>query len=450
MESSDVRPTVTATALDNEARGIAVLPSGKKVFVPELLPGETAVIEIIKEDKKYSVGILKELLVRSPDRVLDPGKIRPGCNLSHLSYPSQLKYKEDKVFSCLERIGRVPPGILSKVRQPIIKAEITSSYRNHMQYKIVNGKCCLMLPGTNDPVYEDKYLPEYEIFSVIRRALENVFRDAPTNLFSELILRGSQRTRELLIELVSCCCAPHECTIRDTKDYLRSTGLAEALTAEAGSYKINGITLRISESRTKKRTRTGKRVTLEGKDSYREKLCGRTFEVKAGAFFQVNTDQAEKLYNAASVFLKDTGTIYDIYCGTGSIGLSVISEGQELIGLESVREAVESAKINASLSGITNAVFICKDAESSDLFSGPYSKPDAVIVDPPRKGMHVSFTDKLIKAAPPRIIYISCDPATLGRDILALRTGGYEIVSVTPADLFPMCSHCETLVYLKR
>lgn len=450
MENPVSSLTVTADALDSDARGIAVLPSGKKVFVPGLLPGETAAIDIIKEDKRFSAGILKELLTGSPDRVLPPGKLRAGCNLSHLSYGAQLKYKEEKVSSCLERIGKVPREITDSVMHPVIPADETSFYRNHMQYKIRDGRCCLMIPGTNDPVYEDTYLPEYGIFTLVRKAIEDIFSDAPTRLFSELVLRGSQRTKEILIEFVSDDGAPNEITIRDASSYMKITGMEQKIRNVIGDFRINGITLRISDSRTMKRTRTGKRVILSGKDSYREVLLGKTFEIKSGAFFQVNTKQAEKLYTQAAVHAGDSETIYDFYCGTGSIGLSVVKPGQTLIGIESVREAMESARINASLSGITNASFICKNAEDSDLFGGSYPPPDAVIVDPPRKGMHASFVDKLITAAPPKIIYISCDPATLARDIFTLRRGGYELESVTPADLFPMCSHVETVVAMNN
>ncbi|MBO4243392.1 MAG: class I SAM-dependent RNA methyltransferase, partial [Clostridiales bacterium] len=194
---------------------------------------------------------------------------------------------------------------------------------------------------------------------------------------------------------------------------------------------------------------SGKRVILTGTDNYREKLCGREFLVKAGAFFQVNTDQAEKLYNEAAKGTENANTIWDLYCGTGSVGLSIVREGQELTGIEISGEAVESAKINAKLSNIDNAKFILRDLTKTDISKEGLPSPDAVVIDPPRKGSDVRTIGSIIKSRPENIVYISCDPATLARDLKQFREA-YRITGVTPVDMFPQTSHCEVVVSMTK
>ncbi|SMC60041.1 23S rRNA (uracil1939-C5)-methyltransferase [Oscillospiraceae bacterium] len=443
----DLKADVTIKDIGSDGEGIGTLPSGKTVFVRGALPGEVCRIEIINEKAKFCEGKLKEILTASPDRTGSYEDTPPGAGLSHLSYEAQLRYKEQKVRSCLQRLGRQDEDLLAKTIKPTFPSGDIWHYRNHMQYKISDNKICLTASSSDELIPAGDSPLEYIVFNNIRETLEEVFGHAPTTLFCGLVLRGSERTKQVLIEFVSDSPAPHETVLRDVKQYIESTDLKERLTADC-PYEIKGILLRISSTSVSKRVRSGKRFTIAGEDFYEEELCGCNFRIKAGAFFQVNIPQAEHLYRFAAEDLKDEKVIWDVYCGTGSIGLSVTGKDQTLIGIESVQEAVNSAKINASLSGRDDARFICRPAERMDLNKDDLPHPDAVIVDPPRKGMDPKFVRTLLTLSPGKISYVSCDPATMARDIRTLTEGGYKLLSVRPVDMFPNTPHVETVCLL--
>ncbi len=445
-----VYKNILITDLGNDGEGIGTLESGKKIFVNDALIGEICDCEVTSEEKRYVRAIAKTISNESKDRVLPVGTHIPGENLAHLSYEAQLRYKTNKVRACLQRIGGISDSELDSIMHDTIPSKNTSNYRNHMQYKVRDGRLCLMSYHTNEPVVLDTCDLEYEVFGIMRKTLESIMANAPTYLFSDVIMRGSKRTREVMLEFVNDFADSHEITIRDVNDYIKATDLISKITAAIGEYRLTGITLRISSLGHEKRTRTGKRVTLWGEDFYTENLCGRTFRIKAGAFFQVNIEGAEILYNLASEGISDAKVFCDFYCGTGSIGLSVIRDGQKLIGVESVAEAIESAKLNAKLSGVEDAKFFCRPAEKFDFAREKLPFPDAVIVDPPRKGMHPGFVNYLIKLSPSMISYVSCDPATLARDLKPLTDAGYKITSCQPVDMFPNCSHVETVCLLTK
>ncbi len=449
-EDNSTYKNILITDLGNDGEGIGTLESGKKIFVNDALIGEVCECTVTSEEKRYVRAIATKIDNISPDRVLPVGTHIPGENLAHLSYDAQLLYKRNKVRECLKRIGGISEEELDSIMHDTYPSKRTSNYRNHMQYKVRDGRLCLMSYHSNEPVPLDSCDLEYEIFGKIRHVIEDVFKDAPTLLFSDVILRGSERTRELMIEFVNDYDDSHEIIIRDIKDYIDATGLKDKIESAIDPFKLTGITLRISSLGHEKRTRTGKRVTLYGSDFYTEILCGRTFRIKAGAFFQVNIEGAEKLYELASEGIKDASVFCDFYCGTGSIGLSVIRDGQTLIGVESVAESIESAKLNAKLSGVEDARFFCRPAEKFDFKKEKLPIPDAAIVDPPRKGMHPTFVKYLINLNPRMISYVSCDPATLARDLKPLTDSGYKIISCHPVDMFPNCSHVESVCLLAK
>ena len=326
-----------------------------------------------------------------------------------------------------------------------------------MQYAIRDGEIGLLC-GKSDVLGDyDSELIEYEIFEKIKASVEDIFERAPTRLFDGLVLRGSLRTNEVLAELVSSSDAPHEVVIRDAKNYIDATGLLASLKSvcENDGFKLKGLLVRISPGKASKRTRSGLRTVIEGVDYYDEIFCGRTFRIKAGSFFQVNTEQAEKLANKASQACSGSKVIYDLYCGCGTLGLAVKKKGQKLLGIEVVPEAIASAKINRSLSldeqEALECEFICKDVLKTDfaqlIKSGKMLPPDVIIVDPPRKGLDIGVVKKVMELNAPKICYISCDPATLARD-LKMISRDYRIEEVTPVDLFPNAAHIETVCLL--
>ena len=448
-----VRETVTITGLGNEGQGVGDLPSGKRIFVPAVLPSEVCEVEITNETARYAEGICTELKTISHDRILTYGNFVPGADLAHLSYEAALAYKEDKVRGCLIHLGRLPAATIDAAMRQILPCVNPLNYRNHMQYRLVGGHLCLINSYTKMAEDPGNPILEYDIFTTLRAAIENVFMNAPTNLFAEVVMRGSERTRDILLEFVSVNTAPHEVIIGNAQKYAEATGLVHKLTAacQADGYRITGITLRISNTSSDRRTRGGKRVVIHGNDYYEEILLGHKFRIHAGAFFQVNIPEAELLYKSAARFTEDAASILDLYCGTGSIGLSLLRPGQKLIGLDTVPEAIRAAKENALMNGISNASFFVKPAEAIDFASLDLPEPMTVVVDPPRKGLDQMLVKKLLTAQPTKIVYISCDPATMSRDLNALvGSGVYNLTSVRPVDMFPWTHHVETVVLLSK
>jgi 23S rRNA (uracil1939-C5)-methyltransferase len=445
--------TVTITALGNEGQGVGDLPSGKKIFVPAVLPGETCEVEVTSETSKFAEGICYNLLNVSPDRILSYGNFVPGADLAHLSYKAALEYKEDKVRNCLIRLGRLPADIVNAAMKQILPCVNPLNYRNHMQYRLVGGKLCLINSFTKMAEDPGNPILEYDIFTKLRTSFEQVFYNAPTNLFEEIVMRASERTKDVMLELVSGNNSAHEVIIGYTNNYIEVTSLVHHLqqTCKENGFKLAGLTLRISSTPTDRRTRGGKRVLLYGNDYYEEILLGHKFRIHAGAFFQVNIPQAELLYKSAIKFTRDDASLLDLYCGTGSIGLSLLQPGQKLVGLDTVPEAIRAAKENALLNGISNAVFSVKPAESIDFSTLSLPTPMSVIVDPPRKGLDMLLVKKLLAVQPSKICYISCDPATMSRDLSHLvGTGVYHLDSVRPVDMFPWTHHVETCVLLSK
>ena len=453
---------ITITAIGSEGQGIGSLPSGKTCFASGVFPGEKCLIEVVSETNKYAVADVKELLEESPDRTAPfkpSDEVSGGLPFAALSYEAQLRFKQSRVRECLSRIGGFEDELLDCVMKPVLAADDPFRYRNHMQYAIKDGKIGLLCAKSDKLGEYDGKLIEYEIFSKIKAKTEEVFERAPTRLFDGLVLRGSQRTKEVLAELVSSDDGPHEVVIRDAKNYIDATGLYGAIkdVCEEDGFKLNGLLFRISPTKASKRTRSGARTVIEGVDHYDESFAGRTFRIKAGSFFQVNTKQAEKLANKASEACSSAKVIYDLYCGCGTLGLAVKKKGQKLLGIEVVPEAIQSAKINRSLSldpeEAKECEFICKDVLKTDfdslIKSGKIDRPDCIIVDPPRKGLDVGVVRKIEQLGAPKICYVSCDPATLARDLKMLAKE-YKIIEVTPADLFPNASHIETIVLMEK
>ena len=447
--------------LGADGQGIGRLPSGKTVFIEGVFPGERCSCRITSQTSKYAVGEALDLLVASSDRTgnfVRVSGLSGSMPLAALSYEAQLRYKKKKVGDCLVRIGGLAPDRVSELLHDTIPCDPPKRYRNHMQYSIVNGRAGLLASHSSELGEYNAELIEYEIFSGIREYVENGFRRCPTRLFEGLVLRGSERTKEVMAEFVSGNTAPHEITIRDCRDYLDRTGLLSGLSGlcEDGGFRLVSVTLRMTGDKVSRRTRRGKRVIISGNDYYDEIFCGRRFRIKAGAFFQVNIPQAEKLIDIASAVCRGAGTIYDLYCGAGSIGLSLVSPGQKLLGIEVVPEAVASAKINRGLAlsgGEQDCEFICRDVLKTDfaamIAAGRIPAPDALAVDPPRAGLNPGVIRKIADLAPSDIAYISCDPATLARDLKQL-SAKYVITCITPVDMFPHTSSIETVVLLSK
>ena len=448
------RIKVTAHACDVEGNGIATLPDGKTAFIEGLLDDEICEAIITSEKAHYCNGKVLSILEKSSYRVDPPCRFYDecgGCSLMHMKYEETLRIKQKRVLDCLTRIAHIDKKTCEEVLQPIVGSNEINNYRNHMQYIIKDGITGFSARGSNGFVAVDKCRLEYKEFTEIRCAIEECFSNNPTRLFQGLVLRGSQRTREILVEFVTELQDSHELILRDVKRYMENTSLLEKLEDALGaSAKISGIVLRIAADKTSKRTRNGKRFIISGNDGFTEVLLEHEFSIKSGAFFQVNTAQAEALYSIAREACVGSKSVYDLYCGTGSIGLCCTNNEQLLTGVEVSPEAIASAKINAALSdATTRSRFICKQVEKLNFADEKLPVPDVVICDPPRKGMDPAFVAKLFELSAEKIVYISCDPATLGRDLSQLLKN-YSLEKVVPVDMFPWTSHVETVVLMSR
>jgi 23S rRNA (uracil1939-C5)-methyltransferase len=240
------------------------------------------------------------------------------------------------------------------------------------------------------------------------------------------------------------------CAVLNGNKLPDENGLVSALTEAEPS--IKSILINVNKEKTN--VILGKTCrTLWGEDYITDILCGLTFRISPLSFYQVNRDQAEKLYNKAAEYANLSGneTVLDLYCGAGTIGLSMASKAKEIIGVEIVPEAIEDAKLNAQINGVTNARFLCGDAaEAAEILRNEGIRPDVIILDPPRKGCSPEMINTAAQMNPERIVYVSCDPATLARDCGIFADLGYTAVKATPVDMFPRTGHIETVVQLSQ
>lgn len=394
---------VETSNLDHYGRGIARI-DGKTVFVNNALPGETVNIEITNTKKNYSEAKVLEYLKESSSRVKPKCpyyEVCGGCDLMHMDYSNQVSFKENKVKEVITKFTDLKPDIIKS----IIKSKTKFNYRNKITLHVKNGKVGFYQKDSNDIVEIKKCVVAKdeinEIISVINKELD-------LEGINEIIIRSNTNT--MLI-------------IKGSKDsdYLRSIF----------KDKVNSLYLN-SE-------------LLIGNRYNKEMINDLVFFISPYSFFQVNTIQTTNLYNEV-IRLSDVNSktrVLDLYCGTGTIGLSLAKKVDSVVGIESNRQAIKDAKYNAKLNEITNATFICDDSES---FTGDY---DLIIVDPPRTGLTKTLINKIVDSDIENMIYVSCDPVTLGRDI-SLLADKYKVIEIVPVDMFANTYHVECVVKLKK
>ena len=333
---------------------------------------------------------------------------------------------------------------------PILYGDSVDRYRNKAQYPVdLNGKAGFYAFHSHRIVPCCDCMLQPEEFKSIIEACENWIKDNNISIYNEengngllrhLYLRKAEKTNEMMLTLV---------INGDTVPYIDS--LIGKLKSVAGDS-IKSIQLNINKENTNV-ILGDKCVTIHGEDYITDILCDVKIRLSALSFYQVNRTMAEKLYKKAAEYAKPNNkNILDLYCGAGTIGLSMAREAKSIIGVEIIPEAVKDAEFNAELNGIENARFICADAaRAAEKLAKENIKADVVIVDPPRKGCSADLIDTIAnKFSPERVVYVSCDPATLARDIKIFGDIGYKLIEYTPCDLFPRTSHCETVALLSR
>lgn len=448
LQKNDV-VTAAITGYTSEGLGVARSEDGMAVFVRDAIAGEVAKIAIDHVGKSAAYGHIETLETVSPHRVARAcplGKRCGGCAFWHMDYEEELRLKAQRVRDAMTRIGGFDPGEVS-----IIGGQSCQGYRNKAQYPAARGK--------HGPVAGFYQARTHEVVPVERCLIQSEQADAVKDAVLGWMRRWSvqpydERTHRGLVRHIYARTASTgqvlACVVGNGGAPARSDDLVERLKAA-----VPGLRTVVWSVNTRRgNTVLGPELhNLWGDGVIEETLCGLTFRLSARSFFQVNRAQAERLYETALELadLQKTDVALDLYCGTGTITLCMARHAGRVIGVEVVDAAIDDARENAARNEITNASFFCADAgEAAQRLADEGTKPDVILVDPPRKGLAPEVIDAMVRMAPRRIVYVSCDPATLARDAGLLTARGYAVKAVRAADLFPRCAHVETIVLLQR
>lgn len=448
MENNNLL-TIDITDLGENGEGIG-RHEGMAVFVPGALPGEKITARIRTQKKNYAHGRLVEILTPSPDRVAPPCEIAGqcgGCQIQSMNYQAQLKWKESQVRACMDRIAKLPEVVIS----PIIGMEDPWHYRNKVLYpaggspgkpelgfyklgshQVVSGKGCLIQHPFNAEVLEAvKELMELH-------GIQPYSEQTHTGHIRHILLRNSLKGEWLMVWVTS------------GKSMPRSQAVAADLKAKFPQI----VTMLVNRNGHKDHRMLGDRTDiLYGTGYLEDSINNLTFRISPESFFQVNPIQTKVLYEKALELagLQGHETVLDLYCGIGAISLFLAPSADKVIGVEVVQEAVRDARENASLNSISNVEFIHGAGEVVlPELAKQGIRPDVVLVDPPRKGCERPVLDAIMEMAPDRVVYVSCKPSTLARDLAILTEGGYTVKTVQPVDQFPHSVHVETVVLLVR
>ncbi len=418
------------------------------VFVSGAAAGDRALVHIIKVKKTYAIGKAVKILRASKDRTASDCEAFSscgGCAFRHINYSAELEMKKEKVENAFLRIG----GIDKKVDE-MIGADEVSRYRNKAEYPLGFDKELKVgfyalhthrIVNCNDCVLQPEVFSE--IVKIIRKwivAYGITVYDGETGkgLLRHIYIRQGAVSEEIMVCLV----------INGHSLPKKEKLLEELLTVE----NIKSVVININRERTN--VILGKECqTIWGDDYIYDTLCSVKVRLSPLSFYQINHAQAQKLYERAKEYAQLTGKeiLVDMYCGAGTIGLSMADSCSKIIGVEIIKQAVEDAKTNAKLNNIENAEFICADAAEAALTLKKRNiNPDVIVLDPPRKGCDEKLIETVCNIAPDRVVYVSCDPATLARDCKRFEQLGYGIEKLTAVDLFPRTIHVECAALLKK
>lgn len=440
------------TGMTSEGSGVG-RANGQAVFVAGAAEGDRLRVRIIKPSKTYAIGRIDAILTPSPDRQPSDCPVAVpcgGCVYRHITYEAELRIKQQKVVDALTRIG----GFSELPVRPIVGAPQPDHYRNKAQFPIgvgPDGHLCVGFYAARShrvvPCAACRLQPEP--FAAIARAFLDWAEAAGASPYDETAHRGL--LRHLCIREASATGARMVCVVANGAALPDEAGLAARL--RAADPQVRSIVL--NENRDRTNAILGDRCrTIWGESTITDLLCGLEFAISPLSFYQVNHDQTERLYAQAAEYAALSGgeTLLDLYCGTGTIGLSMAHRAGQLFGAEIVPQAIENAKSNAARNGITNAEFFCADAaEAASMLAQRGVRPQVVVIDPPRKGCGSAVLEIIARQlCPERLVYVSCDPATLARDLRRLAELGYAPREATPVDMFPRTCHVETVCLLTR
>ena len=436
------------TDYTTEGQGVAHI-EGIAVFVPNAIAGERVRLRIEHVGKTWASGKMTEILEKSPHRInreCPVAKLCGGCDFWHMDYEEECRLKAERVKSCLNRLAGE-----QLTEMPILAAPTCYGYRNKAQYpvagkkgrayagffrsgthEVVENSRCLILPEETDLVkavvmehVNQYHIPAYD-------------ETSHTGLLRHIYVRRGAVSGQILV-----------CLVVNGEKLPQVPALIEKL------KKIQGFTTLVLGVNKKKGNAVlgDKFVTLYGPGFIEDTLCGLHFRLSPRSFYQVNHHQAQRLYEAAieQAAITKNDLVLDLYCGVGTITLAMAASAGKVIGVEVIEQAVEDARDNAKRNGIQNAEFFCADAGQAALeLEQKGIHPDVITVDPPRKGLSAATIEAIARMNPKRLVYISCDPATLARDTALLKEKGFRLLSAQAVDLFPRCSHVETVCLLSK
>ena len=446
--------TLQVERLSSDGSGVAHSPEGETVFIPGAAPGDEARVRIVKDCKRYAFGILDEVLTPSPDRIpVDCAVAGPcgGCSLRHLDYAAELRAKQDSVSDAFARIGGLDVPVL-----PIVGSPEIDRYRNKVQFPVGTDKagrpCIGFYAGRTHrivPCPDCRLQPG--VLNEIGNTLCAFFAEKGIHPYNEetgkglvrhIFLRRGAHSGQIMVCLVC------------TRAKLPS---ADELCTRLKEAFPDIVTILLNVNAKNTNVILGSEThTLYGQGYIEDTLCGVPVQLGPLSFYQVNTLAAEQLYGIAAEYAQLTpdDLLLDLYCGMGTIGLSMADHCRELVGVEIVPEAIESAKANAARMGAAVSAksrFFCADAgQAAAQLAAEGLHPDVVMLDPPRKGCDEATLSAVVRMAPRRVVYVSCNPATAARDAAWLEQNGYHAEKVQPVDLFPRTKHVECVIALSK
>ena len=446
--------TLRIERLSSDGSGVAHSPDGETVFVPGAAPGDEADVRIVKDCKRYAFGILDHLRTPSPDRIpVDCAVAGPcgGCSLRHLDYTAELRAKQENVTDAFRRIGGLDVPVLDICPSPEV-----DRYRNKVQFPVgldKNGNPCIgFYAGRTHrivPCPDCKLQPG--VLNDIGNALCRFFAENGIQPYNEETGRGL--VRHIFLRRGAHSGQIMVCLVCTRPNFPHADALCTRLREQFAD--IATILLNVNSKNTNVILGT-ETHTLYGPGYIEDTLCGVPVQLGPLSFYQVNTLAAERLYGIAAQYAQLTpdDLLLDLYCGMGTIGLSMVDHCRELVGVEIVPEAIESAKSNAARMGdavAAKSCFFCADAgQAATRLAAEGLHPDVVMLDPPRKGCDEATLSAVVRMAPRRVVYVSCNPATAARDAAWLEQNGYHAEKVQPVDLFPRTKHVEAVLLLTK
>ena len=449
--------TVTIDDIGTNGEGIGRF-EGYTLFVKDAVPGDIAEARITKVKKNYAYARCERIITPSARRTepfCEEYRRCGGCQIQALSYEEQLKFKENKVRNDLARIGGIPAEVINGVFEPIIGMDEPKRYRNKSQYPVGEdsngnpvagfyaGRTHSIIPCTDCGLAPEENSTILKIILDHMRTYKIPAYDESngSGIIRHVMIRKGFTTGEIMVCLV----------IRNTKRDVLISGQTELIEKLCSVRGMTSVCVSINNENTN--VIMGNEIhTLFGSDKINDVLLGKEFEISPLSFYQVNPVQVEKLYGTAIEYANLSGgeEVWDVCCGIGTISLCMSDKAKYVHGLEIVPEAIEDAKKNATLNGINNADYICAAAEDYLPAHKDEITADVIVLDPPRKGMDETALRAIADVAPDRIVYVSCDSATLARDIKYLTGRGYEVKRVRCADMFPQTVHVETVALLSK